>query len=520
MSYTRALLLVGSALALASCGADDVASPGGGVIVVPAPTPAPGPSPSPGPSPTPTPTPTPTGGAAEDCPVGTALTNQILDYGTQTEEDDALICQLSGTISEDLTLEALPGVVYSLNGRVEVGTDAGGATEPRANSQQANLTIEAGVVMFGSSGADFLLINRGSQLNVQGTEDRPVIMTSRTNMTGEVDENSIGQWGGLVILGRAPISDCAGDAEQGGTATCEAFVEGVSQASYGGEVADDNSGTIQYLQVRYPGFEVTEGNELNGITMGGVGTGTTFDHIQVHNSSDDGIEHFGGTVNARYVALTGNDDDSFDTDLGYKGFYQFVVITQRELGADRLWEADSEGNENAIPRQDVRLVNATMLGQSGSNQILFRGGGDYAIYNSVLASPENEQCLDIDGAQTVAAANPDADEVGPPRFGSFVVDCANPFVADEDGIDNAQYFVGENVDTDFSNTLGGDSGLVNGANETAVVVTDVTSLSDFLMATDYIGAVAEGETPWFNGWTCDIGGADTCIARPQTRVAQ
>ena len=305
----------------------------------------------------------------------------------------------------------------------------------------------------------------------------------------------------------------------GGSVDCTGAVEGTSNAFFGGNLPGDNSGTLRYLQVRYPGFEVTEGNELNGITMAGVGSGTTFEYVQVANSSDDGIENFGGTYNARYVALTGNDDDSFDTDSGYRGYFQFVVITQRDAGGDRAWEADSDGDENRLPRQFTRLVNATIQANDG-NAILFRGGGDYALYNTIVVGDQDDsQCIDIDGNTTVQAADDDLQEAGPPIFQSVVLDCEEPFSDDDDGIDEASFFTGDNNNATFSNTLTGDFGLVNGDNESDVDAFDVTELDDFLMAVDYIGAVAQGEDPWFNGWTCDIGGVGACSARPQTQVA-
>src|SRR5690606_16052710 len=107
------------------------------------------------------------------------------------------------------------------------------------------------------------------------------------------------------------------------------------------------------------------GNELQGLTTGGVGSGTTIDHVQVHNSSDDGVEFFGGRQNVKYLVVTGADDDSLDTDLGYKGFIQFVIAVQRDAGnGDSMIEADSNGNEDALPRQNTRLANFTFVQRS------------------------------------------------------------------------------------------------------------------------------------------------------------
>ena len=164
----RTLLMIGSALTLAACdGAKNIASPGEGTLVTPPPAPAPAPAPAP------TPTPTPTG-AATDCPTGTANVGVINSLRN---------CSLSGTITGALTLRNIRGVVYSLNGRVNVGVDLGADPgAPAAGGSQGILTVEPGVVVFGSSGADALVINRGSQIFAEGTATRPIIFTSRSNM--------------------------------------------------------------------------------------------------------------------------------------------------------------------------------------------------------------------------------------------------------------------------------------------------------------------------------------------------
>ncbi|WP_373995859.1 hypothetical protein, partial [Leptospira interrogans] len=118
------------------------------------------------------------------------------------------------------------------------------------------LTIDPGVVIFGSSGADYLLIERGSQINAEGTASRPIVMTSRQNIVGTATEDSIGDWGGLVLLGRAPQNRCNVPGATGGTVNCEQNIEGAG-GLYGGATATDSSGRLRYVQVRYAGFQVT-----------------------------------------------------------------------------------------------------------------------------------------------------------------------------------------------------------------------------------------------------------------------
>jgi hypothetical protein len=504
MAYDRAanyrvLLLIGSALALAACdGATTIASPGEGTLVTPPPAPTP--------APTPTPTPTPTG-PADSCPTGTA--NVGIINGQRN-------CQLSGTITGNLALRNLRGVIYSLSGRVNVGTDLGAdPSAPTAGATAGILTIDPGTVIFGSAGADALVINRGSQLFAEGTETRPIIFTSRSNIEGAVNADSIGQWGGIVILGRAPIHTCIGAGVTGGTVGCQSAVEGLTGAFYGGATPADNSGRMRFVQVRFPGFEVSPGNELNGITLAGIGSGTTFDHIQIFNSSDDGIEWFGGRVNAKYLVLIGNDDDNLDTDLGYKGFIQYVLAVQRSTGGDRIIEAETAGFETRNPRSNVRLSNFTFISNRPSDPILLRGGTDYSLFNGVVSNTTNP-CLDIDGAQTVAAADAAVDETGAPVFRSVIFGCPSA-ARDETDVPLAlitPLITGNNnLLPPFTLTL--TNIFLPGANETAAVGFNPSTINSFFDAATYVGAFRNAADTWYTGWTCGVGpGATSCLTAP------
>ena len=503
-------LVAGSAIALTACnGAADIASPGEGVIVVPAPAPAPAPAP--------TPTPTPGAGTpAASCPQG------LTDRGVIANRRN---CELSGRISSNLALANLPGTIYSLAGPVNIGTDVGG-NGAAAGGQSVTLTIDPGVVIFASSGLDYLVVNRGSRINAEGSPTQPIIFTARTNVLGTATDNSQGLWGGVVILGRAPISDCIGGAV-GGSATCQQIIEGTADSLYGGAVANDNSGTFRYVQIRYSGFEIAPGNELQGLTLGGVGSGTTIDHVHVHNSSDDGIEIFGGRANLKNLIITGADDDTYDTDLGYKGFTQFLIGVQRAGGnsGDAMIEADSNGNEDALPRQNTRLANFTFVHRStlaaSTNAILLRGGTDYTLVNGVVTTPRI--CLDVDGAATVQAANAALDEVGPPVVNSVVMSCGQGAFADDGNITVAQiqafFNAGTNNNSNFTSTL--TNVFVNGPNEAAVTPFNASTLSSFFVNTSYIGAVRDAQDTWYRGWSCDsatanFGSNALCTGLPTT----
>lgn len=383
-----------------------------------------------------------TGGSTATCPTGTI--------------DDGLVqsfraCRLpSGTttpqILSDLTLPKIPGVFYRLRGQTEIGDGTAAVT----------LTIAPGVVIAADStetSSDLLLINRGSKINAVGTADAPIIFTAQQNLGGvsSFNDASQGLWGGVILLGKAPTAVCAtgtGPNDASGTSPgaatpCQQAIEGVTGRFYGGTNAADSSGTMQYVQIRYTGIEVSAGNELQGLTLGGTGSGTTIDHVQSHNSSDDGIEIFGGTTNLRYFVVTGADDDGFDVDNGWRGFMQFIIAAQKSIGATNdsfATEIDSNNAEDLLPRTFGRYANFTFI-QTASTQnpvaaIRLRGGADFAFVNGVVKTPSGEACVNlvagnqVNGAaatgndrSTIRPANSALQDVGPPTFNSIYFQC-------------------------------------------------------------------------------------------------
>ena len=318
MTKLRALFLATALVPLAACGADDVASPGEGRDIVPRRRP-----------------PTPdadsdahAGHARRVCPTGTTDGGVV---GTRRA------CQVPSRFTADTTLQNIPGVAYSLVGPVNVGTDCGGDTAaPLAGCQAVTLTIQAGTVLFGSvrqrlSRRQPRLAPPGDRLRREPDHLHRPRQCRRHRLTA----SSQGLWGGVILLGRAPISDC-NTAVPGGSAGCQQVIEGTTGSLYGGASPNDNSGTLQFVQIRYSGFQIAPGNELQGLTMGGVGQLTTVNNIQIHNSSDDGIEIFGGRVNTRFLVITGADDDGLDTDLGVRGTHQFVIAVQKPTGDGEL----------------------------------------------------------------------------------------------------------------------------------------------------------------------------------------
>ncbi|MFT6609492.1 MAG: hypothetical protein ACJA1G_001589 [Qipengyuania sp.] len=267
---------------------------------------------------------------------------------------------------------------------------------------------------------------------------------------------------------------------------------------------------MSFVQIRYSGFVLSGDSELQALTTGGTGTGTQLSNIMSYNSSDDGVEFFGGQFNLRNLIVVGAEDDGLDTDTGVKVDMQNVIVMQRPGVGDTIIEADSSnGLEEDTPRQNTRISNATFIANSGvgDQAVRIRGFADYTIVNSILVDNEGATaCLRVDNTETLnRAANAAIDEAGPVVFNSFVLDCAVDFRDSSGGVTGAnietRYNAGSDNDAAFTNTL--TMGFVNGSNEDAVTVFDPTGLSSFFQLPTNIGAVYVGNDTWVNGWTCN-----------------
>ncbi|HEY0598840.1 hypothetical protein [Brevundimonas sp.] len=493
------LAISASAMILAACGSAEVASPGEGDF---------GGGTGGGGGPTPLPPGTP----APDCPSGFANVGLVANNTLR-------VCQLPQQIVGALTVPLRAGTIYSISGRTEVGTDRGiDPAAPTPGSAQGILTIEAGVRIFASGGSDYLLVNRGSQIFAEGTATQPIVFTSRQNVEGTTTETSQGQWGGLVIAGRAPQANCQLTAP----VTCTGTVEGTS-AFYGGNTPTDNSGRIRYVQIRYSGFEISPGNELQGLTMAGVGSGTTVDHVQIHNSSDDGIEIFGGHVNLRHLVITGADDDGLDTDTGWRGGAQFGIVTQRPPNATSRsagFEFSSAPASTPLASRYVsqpKIANFTLVGRNSPTNAHtvahFDTGTDATVINSVFTSVAGSQagCLDIADADT---------ETSLPTFTSVYMSCGISYRPANAARSQAVFTAGSNNTPAGTSTLTAPASgaslsnqvltFINGANETAVAPANAPAVYPFFTATTYVGAVQNASDTWWQGWTCGLTSGATC----------
>lgn len=391
---------------------------------------------------------------------------------------------VSGDITTDTTLAAdrlhvLQGAVFVRDG--------------------ATLHVEKGAVIFGDTATKgALIVSQGGKIMAKGTPQNPIVMTSPQPL----GERQAQDWGGLIINGYAPIN------VPGGTSAGEG-----DTGTYGGGATPnpaDDSGTMTYVRVEFAGIEFSPDNELNGIAFQGVGSGSTFSHLQVHFNQDDAYEWFGGTANGKYLLATGGGDDSFDWTEGWQGKLQFAAVVQLGGRADRGIEADNwEVDNDALPRAKPHIYNMTMVGSGptgdlGGRGITLRRGTAGQLHNFVVYGFRHNG-LDVDDAATAAQI-----ASGDLRLGHSVL------------FDNGGYTGRTNIESGDATTL-----FTNGpmnrevdpmlANPFYFLVPDlaplagsplldasyVTSPPDdgFFEPVDYVGAVGPGHNWTLEPWT-------------------
>jgi len=280
------------------------------------------------------------------------------DPEEEIPEDDTIT--ITGNITANTTWET--GKTYILGGRIAVVSGV-------------SLTIQPGVIIKGQAGtganATALIIARGAKLYAEGTATQPIIFTSVADeiepgmvASPNLDPDLNGLWGGLIILGNAPIS-----------ATSESMqIEGIPASDqnglYGGTNATDDSGIIRYVSIRHGGANIGEGNEINGLTLGGVGSGTTVEYVEVIANQDDGVEFFGGTVNVNHLLIWNPGDDGIDTDQAWAGtLNNFLVIA----GADTDHTLEIDGPEGSMMAAHT-VRNGSIKGSDETELGDFRSG--------------------------------------------------------------------------------------------------------------------------------------------------
>jgi hypothetical protein len=278
------------------------------------------------------------------------------------------------------------------------------------------LQIEEGTLIKGDKDSKgSLIVTRDGILLAQGTAEQPIIFTSNE----PEGSRAAGDWGGILILGNAPINTADVNAsDPGNQAIIEGGIDNVDgDGQYGGEDPEDSRGGMQYCRIEYPGIAYLPGNEINGLTLGGVGSGTILDHIQVSYSGDDAFEFFGGTVNASYLVANASVDDDFDSDFGYSGNLQFLVALRdpnlADVSGSNSFESDNDaaGSSNT-PITSGIVSNATIVGpiQTAGDVINvnykrgahLRRNTKLSIFNSVIMGYPSGLMIDGTASETSA----------------------------------------------------------------------------------------------------------------------
>lgn len=305
-----------------------------------------------------------------------SITTNNNTTGGTTNPDEEQAITISGTYVDDLTLEAKNQ--YTLNGALVM-------------AEGTTLTIEAGTTIEAlAAGSDiYIAIAQGAKIQANGTSDAPIIMTSNSSTP------QAGDWGGLIILGKAPINSVST-----GTSTSE-----IGSLPYGGTDASDNSGSIRYVRVQYSGGKADGQSKNNGFSFYGVGNGTTVEYIQMFEGLDDGVEFFGGTVNVSYVSVVNAQDDSIDWTEGYTGTITNAYV-KHGINHDKGFECDGYNtdignNSNPLYFSKPNVSNVTIIGlgsNSGSEAVRLRAGTQGVFSNFVIEGFAEGFDLDGDNA--------------------------------------------------------------------------------------------------------------------------
>jgi hypothetical protein len=429
---------------------------------------------------------------------------------TDTTDPNAVII-LSGDITSNMTLSAdkkylLQGFVYVKNG--------------------ATLTIPAGTIIKGDKASKgTLIITRTGKIMAEGTADKPIVFTSNQPAGARREAD----WGGVIILGNAPINPTGGTAKiEGGLVPTDASKE-AEYIWFGGTTANDNSGILKYVRIEFGGIAYSPDNEINGLTMGGVGNGTTISYIEVYRSGDDAYEWFGGTVNCDHLVAAYTWDDDFDTDNGFAGNVQFGVALRVSTIADQSksesFESDNDANGSTnLPQTKANFSNMTIVGpmaqlNTGINAnyvwgAQIRRNSSISIYNSIIMGYPNGLYID-DSKGTPTSGNITA---GTLNFkNNIIAGCTTPvkasnaaFQADlvtyvnanNNQIIDSTYKVGLVDPYKFSPAVSASAGRPNfmlGTTSPALGAASFTGLS-FSATTTYVGAF-DGSNDWTATWT-------------------
>lgn len=359
---------------------------------------------------------------------------------------------VSGTITTNTTWTN--DKIIKLDGRVIV-------------EAPAELTIMPGTVIKGLSGTEsnaaVLVIGVGAKIHATGTASQPIIFTSSSDkivpgniVSPNLTVNNKGLWGGVIILGDAPISPSTGT-----TTEIEGIPAGTPGTTYGGSNVGSNSGEFQYCSIRHGGVIIGAGNEINGLTLGGVGNGTTIDHVEIYANLDDGIEFFGGSVNVSDAIVVKIDDDSYDVDQAYSGTVSNFMAIINPTGDGDAFEIDGpEGSSNNTGM--FTFDKGYIVGSSVSTS------SDYAVFKSnAQGTLQNVHFTNFNSGATVQVN-------GSGAYGNYDGSGSSSIT-----ITNNTFNVSSVVGLFDSDQAGFNGSIFNGANTTATGLTNGFDLSQF-----------------------------------------
>jgi hypothetical protein len=383
----------------------------------------------------------------------------------------------------------------------------------------ATLNVEAGTVIKARPGeginASALIICKDGKINAVGTADNPIIMTAEADDVDDPDDlglfaNTL--WGGLIILGNAVNND------DNGVGQIEGIPSDEPRGAFGGTNDADNSGTIKYISIRHGGSEIGQGNEINGLTLGSVGSGTTIDYIEIYANLDDGVEFFGGKPNAKHIAVAFCGDDGFDYDEGFRGNGQFWFVIQQSGAGNHAGEHDgATGNEQGTPYAIPTISNATYIGSGESSgnsdndpAIIMRDNAGGRYYNSVFYGFTGEGLIVEDVSDPQAEDSRKRLEAGDIVYEHNIWYAFGPGntandIWSEDYV--STYMEGTGNNTIVNPMITGidrmNSGGLNPAPSPGGPASSgaVIPADPFFDQVDYLGAFDPGATPWIKGWT-------------------
>jgi hypothetical protein len=428
-------------------------------------------------------------------PAGCAYSSEFTTCpaGTTAFQNLPRTCLLPQTISGNLHLPN--NATYIISGKTQVGSGR--------NAGVGVLTIEPGTQLQGSGGAvDYLVVHAGSKIFANGTPAAPVVFTAPRDVPGD--------WAGLVIAGNAVNNGCVGGTPCSFEADTEVKFGGRDNPNPAGNLISDNadsSGALRYTQIRYAGKEIRANEELNALTLLGVGNGTVIDHVQVHAGKDDGFEMFGGSVNLRYVVGTAVEDDCLDFAEGYTGKIQFAYCKQTATASADSNGLESDNKPNAfdlLPRTQPTLANATFIGSATGNEGLRIRRGSGGNFFNIVASGFAQECLNFNDAATFTASGTAASPAatGVLTMKSSALGCTNNFEdsASEPFLVSAWYR-GQAGNTDGAAAALGLSGRFPSANSILLGTGTAVPNDGFFEAVPFKGAFEGAHADWTQGWS-------------------